>query len=1260
MADLGDVLRIHLLGGFSVEYAGRQLPPLSSRPARLLLASLVLDAGRPLQRSVLAARLWPDASETRARRRLSHALWQVQDALSELVPGRAYIATPGDAIVFDADMPYWLDVEEFEARLDRVDREGGSHPGLLHELERSVELYNGDLLAGSYEPWALTESERLEQRYVNALDRLIDANKQRGDYGSALTYARRLTNHSPLREDAHREVMRLSVLLGRTNEALEQYARCRSVLAEELRAEPALATTELHERILRTRDVAGPRASAAPELASTRMVGRDHERVAMVDQLELALSGRPRTVFLEGEPGVGKSQLLAQVADDARWRGFLVLWGECQDPSTPYAPIRAALLNQLEPVRLARIRASLEPIWVEAASVLLPPLRGPGGAARRSGRLALEQAEVMREALTRVIVSLTELDPVALTIEDLHQADLATLQLLRTLSKRSSGRLLTLLSFRDVEAREDDERWAELRALDRDARPLRIQLDPLSSFETAELLRETLGTTKIPPSFVASVQRESGGNPLYVLELLRSLRDEGRFVAGGDERLQELSVPVTPGLRAVIRVRLERLEPAYRHLIDVAAVLGTSHELELLATAAGADPAEASAAIYHLVRRNLLESEGTGYRFSHDATRRVVLDSIEPARLARLHVAAADALEEHRPDRIESLAVHLLAADEPARALPYVLDSARRARSLHAYVEAADHLSTARELLDRVPVAVDQRVEVLLDLEQVLDVLGRRDEQGDVLDALDALAAGDAARRVEVAPRRATYLAHMDRFAEAVAEAEAAVAMAEDAAVRARIMTTLGRVHTWSGNNRAAVESLREAVRIAGDDTAAEAEAQAALGAALRHVQAYGAAERALDRALELTAADDDQVGKVEALGALGTLLAETGRTAEASKHLEQAIELARSLGYRHRAATSLVNLGTVRQARREPEAALEAYDEAALAFEELGHGRGTAMVQLNRAWLRHRWLGDDDGAVLDATRALSHLGSVGNVAFAAICRETLAGTARRAERWDEADDHLDRALSAALASGDLRAEVQVRRGRVELALARGHTGAALEELSIVEPRAARADLREFVSELASLRALSLLRAGRRSAAWEAAEEALEAVGDAPEPHVVLHRAAEVATAVGRDDGDQIARAAFEQLESLVAGLDGHVREVALNRVPEFRDIVERGRRLTPRVITVRMADSDAPRGRPLADDELRSVRIRLGPEATDPDERREQLALAVEQAAKQGARAPVEDLASVFDVSTSTVRRDLRALRDSGRDVATRGSGAG
>ncbi|HEX6222187.1 MAG TPA: BTAD domain-containing putative transcriptional regulator, partial [Acidimicrobiia bacterium] len=292
-----ETLRIHLFGGFLLERGGVALPPIASRAGRSLFAYLVMHPDRPLNRELVAGVFWSELSETRARRRLSHTLWQIQDVVNTSTSSYLNLAT--DTLAFDTQTPIWLDVDEFDRHY--AISEGSpadSHVATSYRasvLRTCVDLYRGDFLAGYFDDWVVVEQDHYRQRYLTALSRLIEATKSAGAYEEALAYARRMTHHDPLSEEAHREVMRLCFLLGRTGDAVEQFRRCRSVLEEDLGAEPSPATIELYERIIKQRR-AGIRVGAGdtqPRLtvrSDSPFVGREDERRLLVDAVERVLA----------------------------------------------------------------------------------------------------------------------------------------------------------------------------------------------------------------------------------------------------------------------------------------------------------------------------------------------------------------------------------------------------------------------------------------------------------------------------------------------------------------------------------------------------------------------------------------------------------------------------------------------------------------------------------------------------------------------------------------------------------------------------------------------------------------------------------------------------------------------------------------------------------------------------------------------------------------------------------------------------------
>ncbi|MBT8247259.1 MAG: hypothetical protein KJN73_05560, partial [Acidimicrobiia bacterium] len=291
-------LRIRLFGGLTLEAGGQALPPIASRTARSLLAYLIAHRRTAPTRDLLAGLFWPDMVEAQARRRLSHALWQIQSVLSEAANLGGYIEATPTTIRFNETPETWIDVVEFETAVALVKTDDiPDRSETLDLLVDAVRLYTGDLLAGFYDEWIGLEQERLRQSLFVALKQIVRLSKSWGDFDQALLYARRLALLEPLHEEAHREVMRLCYLLGRPNEALAQYERCASILSSEIGAAPAAETTALREEIALGRQAPiiplseGSR-SRLFEADGTPLVGRTAERQEIIARMEEALAGQ--------------------------------------------------------------------------------------------------------------------------------------------------------------------------------------------------------------------------------------------------------------------------------------------------------------------------------------------------------------------------------------------------------------------------------------------------------------------------------------------------------------------------------------------------------------------------------------------------------------------------------------------------------------------------------------------------------------------------------------------------------------------------------------------------------------------------------------------------------------------------------------------------------------------------------------------------------------------------------------------------------
>jgi DNA-binding SARP family transcriptional activator len=248
------VLRISLFGDIRVAHEGGRTEVRVTRTVQALLAYLLLYRHRAHPREVLADLFWGGRSEDRARGCLSTALWRLRRVLEPdgVPPGTYLLTTPASDIRFNCESSHWLDVEVFEEEVGQV----LGHPvdvveaAAVEELQQVVDLYTAELLEGFYDDWALRERERLRMLYLNSLAYLMRYHGHQRAYEEALAWGRLILEYDPLREEVHREVMRLYEESGQRALAVRQYQICCEILATELGVPPMEETQAQYAQIV--------------------------------------------------------------------------------------------------------------------------------------------------------------------------------------------------------------------------------------------------------------------------------------------------------------------------------------------------------------------------------------------------------------------------------------------------------------------------------------------------------------------------------------------------------------------------------------------------------------------------------------------------------------------------------------------------------------------------------------------------------------------------------------------------------------------------------------------------------------------------------------------------------------------------------------------------------------------------------------------------------------------------------------------------
>ena len=266
-----DTLRMHLFGVIRVSQGDKPVEDKLHRAVKGLLAYLVLFR-RAHAREVLLDLFWGDYREDRARKCLNTALWRLRKALEpEGVPRGTYLVTTATGKVgFNRQSNYCLDVAEFEKHTQKAlaKPHKALTAGEARTLKGALDLYAGDLLEGFYDDWAIRERERLYSMELRGLAHLLKYYRHHKDYVHAIACGQKILDLDPLREEIHREMMRLHAANRQRTLSIRQYETCCRILDDELSVGPMEETRLLHHQICSQNEY-DPNASVQPIRSGT-------------------------------------------------------------------------------------------------------------------------------------------------------------------------------------------------------------------------------------------------------------------------------------------------------------------------------------------------------------------------------------------------------------------------------------------------------------------------------------------------------------------------------------------------------------------------------------------------------------------------------------------------------------------------------------------------------------------------------------------------------------------------------------------------------------------------------------------------------------------------------------------------------------------------------------------------------------------------------------------------------------------------------
>jgi class 3 adenylate cyclase/tetratricopeptide (TPR) repeat protein len=651
---------------------------------------------------------------------------------------------------------------------------------------------------------------------------------------------------------------------------------------------------------------AGPRRSrlsAAAARGLTRFVGRDAEIEQLREALGRAASGHGQVVAIVGEPGVGKSRLVWEVTHSHRTHGWLVLQAGSVSygKATPYLPVIDLLKAYLQIADRDEPRAIQEKVTGKlltldrALEPALPPFLALLDVPVEDRRWEIlsppERRQRTLDALRRLLLRESQVQPLLVVFEDLHWIDTETQTVLdRLVESVPTARLLLLVNYRP----EYRHSWGGKTYY------RQLRLDPLAPENATTLLETLLGNDAGLEPLKRLLLTRTEGNPLFLEESARSLVDEGVLVGNrGAYRLlkavETVHVPAT--VQAILAARIDRLPVEDKALLQTASVVGTDVPVAVLAAVAEASAEALAEGLARLQAAEFLYETrlypDVEYTFKHALTYEVAYGSLLQDRRRGLHARAIEAIERGYPERlgehVERLAHHALRGEVWEKAVLYLHQAGMKAMERSASTEAAASFEQALEALRHIPEG-RSRTEQAIDLH---------------LAASGAHVAMGSGTKID-------------------AHAREAHALADALGDEPRLGRALGRLgaRLWqTGDPEHALELTQRALVLATahDDVRLEAEATQRLGMVWQTTGDYRRAAECLGRVAEVLQGDrrnermvSGTAMSVFTLDRLAWCLAELGEFAKANARADEAVRIAREIDHPQSLVVGYRGLGLV------------------------------------------------------------------------------------------------------------------------------------------------------------------------------------------------------------------------------------------------------------------------------------------------------------------------------------------------------------
>ncbi|MFC1631443.1 protein kinase [Candidatus Omnitrophota bacterium] len=436
-------------------------------------------------------------------------------------------------------------------------------------------------------------------------------------------------------------------------------------------------------------------------LSCSELIGREKEMQRLKEFFRLSKKDKGQGIFIAAPAGTGKSRLIQDFQLDVQLDGVPFVQGKCfEQGMLPYQPITEAFKSLL-PLTSKKLIDKYGSVLVK----VIPELKNKGYQPVEQLEAYAEKARLF-ESVVGWLKEVAEVQPLVIYIEDLHWADIPSIDLLNVcIQGLRESPIMILCSFRDDEVEDTNRIFQTVK----EKLTHEIKLSPLSTVNVNILITKMLGHIKLTPDFTEHLYAFTGGNPFFVIETMRALIEEerlklkcGRWILPAEVGALELP----SSIEATILRRLKLLSPEVSKIAKVAAVVGRNLNLSFLKALSDVEDEELFNALDELIERQFMKTEGKQYTFTHDRVRETLYAQLDEKTCRQIHEKAGTIIErrfsENKQPVINELAYHFSHGLNKPKAVDYLILAGDTGWKIRDYFRATKSWAEALRILEAI------------------------------------------------------------------------------------------------------------------------------------------------------------------------------------------------------------------------------------------------------------------------------------------------------------------------------------------------------------------------------------------------------------------------------------------------------------------------------------------------------------------------------------------------------------------------------